>query len=587
LKQDPEIENEQTVLLKPQQSAVSPNSASPQEREWKGDEQGTSMLTPEASDRNSDLNIDRLATVSESNLMSGYDHISKSLAIPKPLQTLILIVSILTTVLAIRYIVWRCAVNDWHVWWFSAPLLIAEIFTAMHIIGYQYTIWPRRQPTTCKTEDISEIPIFIFIPTVNEGDAVLEPTLHGALAARESYEKQYPRSRVRIIVCNDGFVARAHESDETIELAKKMGVECITRQEPGGAKAGNIENARHQVGATGNSLIVVLDADQIPCPEFLLKTVPLFSDPTIGWVQTRQYYRNQNDRVAKWAEHQASLFYDIVCPGKTAVNAGFICGTNVVIRAEALDQIGGFPQDSITEDFAASIRAHKAWRSLYLPETLALGLGPMDLASYYTQQSRWARGTIGVLCSDWKSVFLPGHGGLNFHQRLQYFLSGTHYFFGLRDLTFLVCALLCLLDNQSPLKPVSLMTIVIYLLPYIISAQLLIFLQMRSRSMFTSMFIAYSSFPVLVASLWELLTNRRMSFKVTPKNATGHSDILAITPHLLLAAICIGAIAHIYSIHSHAVWTSAKAIPLFWVCYSLVMILPTFFLAKLTPQKAK
>ena len=52
------------------------------------------------------------------------------------------------------------------------------------------------------------------------------------------------------------------------------------------------------------------------------------------------------------------MFYNLLCPGKMLINSAFICGTNVVIRATALDEIGGLPQISVTEDFAASIALH-------------------------------------------------------------------------------------------------------------------------------------------------------------------------------------------------------------------------------------
>ena len=47
------------------------------------------------------------------------------------------------------------------------------------------------------------------------------------------------------------------------------------------------------------------------------------------------------------------MFYNLLCPGKAALNSAFICGTNVVpLAAAALDEIGGLPQNSVTEDFS-------------------------------------------------------------------------------------------------------------------------------------------------------------------------------------------------------------------------------------------
>ena len=90
----------------------------------------------------------------------------------------------------------------------------------------------------------------------------------------------------------------------------------------------------------------------------------------------------------------------------------------------------------MTEDFAASIDLHTRWRSIYVPDVLATGLGPMDLSAYLKQQRRWSTGTMGVLRTHWRDIFLPKKNGLRIGQRLQYFLACTHYLCGLRDLLY-------------------------------------------------------------------------------------------------------------------------------------------------------
>jgi cellulose synthase (UDP-forming) len=339
---------------------------------------------------------------------------------------------------AVDYFAWRWGVINWASWWVALPLFIAEFFGALHTLGLQYTVWPRRETPLVIREDPTSAPVFIFVPTVNEGVAILEPTLRGAIAARDRYVAAYPHARVTIVICNDGRVAKAPNWQETEALAQRLGVTCITRETGGGAKAGNIEHARQQLDATGNAQLVLFDADQIAEPDFLLKTAPPFADPAIGWVQTGQYYRNRDNPVARWADDQQAIFYCILCPGKARQNAAFICGINVMLRAAALDEIGGLPRNSVTEDFAASIALHPRWRGIFLSDVLAMGLGPMDLTSYFKQQGRWATGTLGVLRSHWRAIFLPRRDGLQFGQRLQYALACTHYLCGVRDLTYII-----------------------------------------------------------------------------------------------------------------------------------------------------
>ncbi|MBA3826913.1 MAG: glycosyltransferase, partial [Ktedonobacterales bacterium] len=274
-----------------------------------------------------------------------------------------MILAFVTTIAALDYLLWRLMVTNWANWWIAVPLVLAEAFGVVHTVGLQVTIWPWHSPALHPTEDPTLRPIFVFIPTVNEGSEILTPTIRATLAAREHYLEVNPQGRVTIVICNDGRVANSPDWQGVEALAQRMGVLCVTRTVGGGAKAGNIENARKLVGATGDALLVIFDADQVAKPEFFLKLIAPFADPTVGWVQSGQYYGNKENPVARWAHDQQALFYRVLCGGKAAQNAAFICGTNVMLRAAALDQIGGLPQDSVTEDFAASIRLHTRWRS--------------------------------------------------------------------------------------------------------------------------------------------------------------------------------------------------------------------------------
>ena len=137
------------------------------------------------------------------------------------------------------------------------------------------------------------------------------------------------------MVCNDGGSAGAPCSRAVEQLCRDLRVQCVTRVTSGGAKAGNLEHARQFVGATGDALIVIFDADQVADSEFLIATVPNFRDSSVAWAQTGQYYRNAGSPISRWANDQQAIFYRVLCPGKAAGNSAFICGTNVAIRADS------------------------------------------------------------------------------------------------------------------------------------------------------------------------------------------------------------------------------------------------------------
>ena len=440
---------------------------------------------------------------------------------------------------AAGYFLFRVQIIHWAAWWIALPLLLAEMHGLAHTLGLQYTLWPRPAPSVFIEEDPSWRPIFILIPTVNEDAAVLEPTIRGALAARARYLTFFSDAEVTVVVCNDGYVAGYPDWYAAEDLAQRLGVVCVTRPVGGGAKAGNIEWARQAVGAVGNALVALFDADQVAEEEFLVQTIPPFTDPSIGWVQTGQYYRNLENPVARWANDQQALFYRVLCPGKAALNAAFICGTNVALRAEALDEIGGLPQDSVTEDFAASLLLHPRWRSLFLPDVLARGLGPMDLKSYFAQQGRWATGTLGVLRHCWRMLLLPSPNGLSLPQRIQYGLACTHYLSGLRDLVYLLVPFVFLLMGVSALHGADMPTFLGRFLPYLGFSQLAFWHAARRKTTWRGIVLSFGSFPVLLASLLLVVLGQRTRFTITPKRRSRVRAGMPLLPQTLAGALCL------------------------------------------------
>lgn len=482
---------------------------------------------------------------------------------------------------AFGYMAWRIGVINWQGWWLALPLLCAELFGVFQVLGLQYTIRPRRpEPTIAPGEDPTQRPIFVLIPTVNEGVGILKPTIHGAQAARECFLESFPHAQVTIAVCNDGRVANAPNWREVEALAQDLGVLCVTREVGGGAKAGNIEYARQRLGATGDSLVAIFDADMVAKPEFLLRTIPPFAAHSVGWVQTGQYYRNHDNAVARWADDQQALFYEVICPGKAADNAAFICGTNVVVRAAALDEIGGFPQDSITEDLAASLRLHSHWRSVYVRGVLATGLGPEDLPAYFAQQRRWATGTLQLLLRHWRTVFLPQTAGFRPAQRLHYALACTHYLGGVRDLIYLAVPVAILLGATPAIRGGSLSTFLWHFLPYWFLSQLAIWNVAQRVVGLHGCVIGFGSFPTLVSSLLTVLTGKRIGFAVTNKQQDGTCGYpwRHLVPQVAGLVLCVIALTTALFVRKDQ--ASVVLINTFWVLNTLGMLAAMFWIAK-------
>ena len=128
---------------------------------------------------------------------------------------------------------------------------------------------------------------------------------------------------------------------ELAALAAAHGLGYVTRSAdwtpnmPRHAKAGNLNNA---LMVTQGEFLFILDADQIPEPDILEKTLGYFNNRRVALVQTPQYFSNvpADDPLGS----QAPLFYGPIQQGKDGWNAAFFCGSNAILRREALMQLG-------------------------------------------------------------------------------------------------------------------------------------------------------------------------------------------------------------------------------------------------------
>ena len=339
--------------------------------------------------------------------------------------------------------------------WMYSLLFIGETYHVLISFLFWFTVWPydKRYSYRAFQENSSYNPsVDIFITVANEPLEIIQET---ALAAKNQY---YTNKKIYIL--NDGYVTKRKDWIKIEKLAEQLGIFCITRKTPGGAKAGNINNALRQ---TKGEIVVIFDADMVPFPYFLERMVPYFIHKDIAFVQSPQFYKNhtKNDITsASW--EQQELFYGPIMSGKDSYNSAFICGTNVAIRKSVLTQIGGLIEDSVTEDFLTSVSIHQlGYHSLYISEVLSTGLAPEDLLSYYKQQHRWARGSLEVLFKE--NPFFKK--GLTIKQKFQYFSSALYYINGLIILIDMTVPLIFLFSGIQPVVS-STVSFAFYFIPF-------------------------------------------------------------------------------------------------------------------------
>jgi cellulose synthase (UDP-forming) len=251
----------------------------------------------------------------------GEDPRRRALVKTRFVQALVL----LNVLLGTRYIQWRAfnSVN-WAVWWFGLALLSAELFSYTDSLLFGMNMWRVRSRTEPAPPPAGRT-VDVFVTTYNEPVELVRET---AAAARDI---RYPH---RTWVLDDG------NRDEMRRCCEELGVGYLVRNahwkgKNRHAKAGNLVNAMYQ---TTGEFLLILDADQVPKPELLDRTLGYFDDPTVAFVQTPQWFKNTPPGDPFGTD--APLFYGPIQAGKDGWNSAFFCGSNAVLRREALMQIG-------------------------------------------------------------------------------------------------------------------------------------------------------------------------------------------------------------------------------------------------------
>lgn len=408
-------------------------------------------------------------------------------------------------------------------------LATAEAFNLWQALGFWWTAWHDRgaRPTP---EPMEGAVVDVLIPVYDEPVEIVEPTVAAASRLRGA--------RVRVAVLDD------KGRPELAELAAAHGASYLRRGVNTGAKAGNLNAA---LARTSAPLVLVLDCDHVPDPGLLEQTVGHFADARVAVVQTPQYYANARPdgtpgrggrpsngiTDAAWA--QQALFFGVIARGKDAMGAMFCCGTNVVLRRRALDAVGGFPEDSLTEDFELSLRLHEAgWRSVYVPTVLASGLGPEDMASYVSQQHRWASGCISAIPRVLRSV-------LPWRVKAQYLLSASYFLSGWTVLVYMALPVIRILTGAQPLAQASADQFLAHFAPYFGMALLAVGVAGAGAYTFGAFALGFASFFVHVHALAATVLGRAGRFVVTPKQGRRGVQLRPVLAPLTAMAVLAGA----------------------------------------------
>ncbi|GAA3990894.1 glycosyltransferase [Hymenobacter antarcticus] len=190
-------------------------------------------------------------------------------------------------------------------------------------------------------------------------------------------------------------------ADESVALAARrvafhqdrgVRIDHVRRPTRVGYKAGALA---HGLTETDGEFVAIFDADFVPTPDFLRRTLPRFDAPNVGVVQTRWGHLNADESLFTRLQAFGLNAHFLVEQVGRAAGGHFLNfnGTGGVWRRSCIEDAGGWQADTLTEDLDLSYRAQlRGWRFVYRPDIVAPAELPACLDALNSQQYRWNKG---------------------------------------------------------------------------------------------------------------------------------------------------------------------------------------------------
>ena len=320
------------------------------------------------------------------------------------------LVAIVLAAASLWYVPWMLSSLNGGAVWIAWPFAAANLLTIAAGLLSVANSWqrsvPRPRPTAAGREPI----VGVIVPTCGEPVPMILRTIVSVL------EQDWPADRLVIVVSDDGHDADLRDALEAWPVVYYSPPERNAPGRDGAAKAGNLNAAfdflrrRHPDVA----YVETRDADdELGSNGFLRQvTGQLLHDPEVAFVQT---IKEAQVAPGDPFNNREAIFYRSQMLARNAANAVFPCGSGVVWRREALEEIGGFPTWNLVEDLQSGVEAlRRGWRGVYLPIVGAVPQhSPHDVPNFYKQRGTWCLDTVRLIV--WGNL-----RGLNLRQRAQF-----------------------------------------------------------------------------------------------------------------------------------------------------------------------
>lgn len=230
--------------------------------------------------------------------------------------------------------------------------------------------------------------VSVLLPIYNE--AHVAPRLIDAAC-----RLRYPAHALEILVLDDSTDRTTALVRERVEhhAAQGIDIRLVRRPDRKGYKAGNLVNGMRQAAG---EFYAIFDADFVPPEDFLLRTMPHFKDPQLGYLQTGIGYENRDVSFltrfqAMEMGHQQYVTMGLSEDG----NMASLTGSSCVWRKACIEALGGWNASTVTEDVDLGYRAQfDDWKYAYLRDVVSMSVLPETVSAFRVQRERWGRGLI-------------------------------------------------------------------------------------------------------------------------------------------------------------------------------------------------
>lgn len=440
------------------------------------------------------------------------------------------------------YLIWLFIVVDGLIGYvFLALELLMSVLVYLFVINH----WARRYQVHGGKYSMRNV-IDIFITTKDEPIEILQKTLASAS------DIEYPNKRIYLL--DDGARGWVKQIAEEHQCAYLVRPDRLTKQ----TKAANLN---YGLSKSFGNYILVLDADDQAAPTIIDDMLGHFKKKKVGLVASRKRFL-----VDEKDFNNDNLFYEYMQSGKNDDGSAISCGSGVMYRRSALDEIGGFQEWNIVEDLYTSyILNTYGYRTEYINQHYVEGIAPRDLKIIYKQRGLWARDTLRLFF--WHPPLFNKR--LSLRQRLHYFELGYIYLAS----AFFIPAVYYLnfysIFFNDPILHVGYWYLV-FKLP---SFYFILYMYNSLGQGDSSSRMWASLFPVFLRSSILALLYKKPVYTVTPKKDQLHPRFMLVLPQAL--TIVIGIIVIIYHLQKWGA-TSLLTVNVFWFIIMVYWLWPVF-----------